>query len=152
MKLGENNHLTRKSFSPSFIRIGQKLWIFYQWLIFESVPFFLPQTFLVAYQSSNCHCLYHFCWITKVISRNVSIWAPKDFMKVPATDFDLFWNLWKISRSCMKNSANRMSNYSNNPINLNTNSFQFLADPISNVRGFCYFSLDHLIKSAQDQG
>ena len=28
MKLGENNYVLRQSFSPSFIRIGQKLWIF----------------------------------------------------------------------------------------------------------------------------
>ena len=29
IKLGENNYLMRQSFSPSFMRIGQKLWIFY---------------------------------------------------------------------------------------------------------------------------
>ena len=29
MKLGENNHFMRQSFSPSFMRIGQRLWIFY---------------------------------------------------------------------------------------------------------------------------
>ena len=44
MKLGENDYLIRWLFSPSFMRIGQKLRIFYQWLVFENVPFFSPQT------------------------------------------------------------------------------------------------------------
>ena len=29
MKLGENNHLMRKLFSQSFMRIGKKMWIFH---------------------------------------------------------------------------------------------------------------------------
>ena len=44
MKLGENNYHMRLSFSPSFMKIGQKMWIFYQWPIFERGPFFLTQT------------------------------------------------------------------------------------------------------------
>ena len=31
-------------FSPSFMMIGLKLWIFYKWSISESVPFFIPQS------------------------------------------------------------------------------------------------------------
>ena len=44
MKLGENNHIIRQLFSPSFTRIGQKLWIFHYWPIFEYVRFLLTQT------------------------------------------------------------------------------------------------------------
>ena len=44
MKLGENDYLMRQLFSPSFMRIGQKLWNFYYWPIFERVRFFLTQT------------------------------------------------------------------------------------------------------------
>ena len=40
MKLVENNYLMRQLFSPSFIRIGQKLWIFYKWLILNVSCFF----------------------------------------------------------------------------------------------------------------
>ena len=49
VKLCENNHLMRSSFSPSFMRIGKKLWILYQWPIFESVLFFSPQTLTLSY-------------------------------------------------------------------------------------------------------
>ena len=44
MKIGENTFLMRKSFSPSFMMIEQKLWIFYKWPIFECVWFFFTQT------------------------------------------------------------------------------------------------------------
>ena len=44
MKLGENDYLIRQLFSPSFMRMGQKWWIFYYWAIFERVRFFLTQT------------------------------------------------------------------------------------------------------------
>ena len=44
MKLGENNYLIRQSSTPSFMRIGQKLWIFYKWPIFECACFFFTQT------------------------------------------------------------------------------------------------------------
>ena len=44
MKLGESNYLIRQSFSPSFMKIGQKMWIFYKWSIFERVSFFSPHT------------------------------------------------------------------------------------------------------------
>ena len=33
-----------ESFSPSFVRIGQTMWIFYQWPISKCVPFSLTQT------------------------------------------------------------------------------------------------------------
>ena len=49
MKLVENNNLMRQSFSPSFKRIGQKMWIFYQWAIFERVWFFVTQTLYLFY-------------------------------------------------------------------------------------------------------
>ena len=44
MKHSENNQNLRQSFSPSFIRITQKMWIFYYISIFQCVSFFLPQT------------------------------------------------------------------------------------------------------------
>ena len=47
MKLSENNHLMRQSFSQSFMRIGQKLWIFYYWPILESMPGFFTQTLIL---------------------------------------------------------------------------------------------------------
>ena len=44
MKLGKNDYPMRQLFSPSFIRIGQKLWNFYQWPFFERVRDFFNQT------------------------------------------------------------------------------------------------------------
>ena len=41
-KIGENDYLMKWLFSPSFMKIRQKIWIF--WPIFEYVPFFIPQT------------------------------------------------------------------------------------------------------------
>ena len=46
-KLGQNDYLMRQSLCPSFIKIGQKLWIFYQWPIFERVLFFFAQTLVL---------------------------------------------------------------------------------------------------------
>ena len=45
MKLGEIDYLRRRLiFSPSFMRIGYKTWIFYYWPIFYHLRFFLIQT------------------------------------------------------------------------------------------------------------
>ena len=59
MKLSENDHLMRQSFSPSFMRIEQKLWIFYQRPIFEHVLFFLAQTLAEKLQSVKLLGLFH---------------------------------------------------------------------------------------------
>ena len=40
MKLCENDDHMSLSFSQNFMRIGQKLWFFFQWSIFECASFF----------------------------------------------------------------------------------------------------------------
>ena len=47
-------------FSPSFIRIGQKMWILYKWPIFERVPFFSSDfTFPFRFNNFNTW-IYHY--------------------------------------------------------------------------------------------
>ena len=47
MKLSEIDYLKRQSFWPSFIRIGQKLWIFYHLSIFKVSCFLLLRLYFV---------------------------------------------------------------------------------------------------------
>ena len=45
MKLGENDNLMSRLFLPSFMRIGQNMWIFYKWPMFwVSVRFEIANT------------------------------------------------------------------------------------------------------------
>ena len=63
MKLGENDYVIRQSFSLSLMSIGQRLWIFHQWPIFQCVPFFLTQTlfqFGHGYDHAQCQFLNKF--------------------------------------------------------------------------------------------
>ena len=76
MKLGENVYIMRQLFSPSFMRIGQKLWIFYYWPIFESVPFFFLRPY---FKDLYCNCLnswfrYEFCIVPNDWESNKSWW------------------------------------------------------------------------------
>ena len=51
MKLCENDYLMRWSFSPSFMKIGQKMGIFYYWAIFKHVSCVFPQTWHLGCQA-----------------------------------------------------------------------------------------------------
>jgi len=62
IKLCENQKNTRCLFLPIFIRIGQKIWIFYYWPIFQGVSFFwlrfqmavIPKLVQVSYIMLKC--------------------------------------------------------------------------------------------------
>ena len=59
MKLSENDYIMRSLFSPSFIRIGQELWIFNKWPIFEHGPFLCSSPYfkhiIISNSATNGH-------------------------------------------------------------------------------------------------
>ena len=57
MKISENNYLIRQSFSPSFMKIGQKLWIFTNGQ-FLHVSIFFTQTSDQGFLKRHCTILY----------------------------------------------------------------------------------------------
>ena len=87
MKIGENDYLMRWLFSPSFKRIGLKMWIFYKWPIFKSVSFFYPQTL----------CLYWF-WVSIKNPSTVRCHFWRLFAELSCRDAIFFhganWWLW----------------------------------------------------------
>ena len=56
-----NNQPVRQSFSQNFIRVGQKMWIFYYWPIFQCVLFFFTQTLV------GCLSYLHFLKLHRIL-------------------------------------------------------------------------------------
>ena len=68
---------------PSFMRIGQKMWMFYKWPIFECISFFIPQALLQAQ--------YQLIKQIDYLSR-LTFWKGSKFSKMTA-QFSLYSNL-----------------------------------------------------------
>ena len=77
----------------SFTRIGQKIWIFYKWPIFERVSFFLPQTLEMMKCYKYClFCLLLFLILTfleknwhsdQVLPKSQFYWKERAVSKLP---------------------------------------------------------------------
>ena len=101
MKLGENDYLMRQLFSPSFVRMGQKLRIFYYWPIFERVRFFLTQTLYPTLFELQRHTIPHSKGLWNVTSeQQKAAHIQKLAINKKSTIFvQSSWNLGKIIAS-----------------------------------------------------
>ena len=82
MKLGENNYLMRWVFSLSFIRIGQKLWIFYLGTQISKSPFLYRDSYIFLDTLDKFFMVNWFTWPWSLLNTKFTLILYPHILKI----------------------------------------------------------------------